>query len=50
MNNKQEAHHIYNYNDYSEIFAQDIHESNKEIIVCSPQLDEKEKYLNSLIW
>lgn len=41
MNNKQEAHHIYNYNDYSEIFAQDIHEANKEIIVCSPQLDEK---------
>lgn len=41
VNNKQEAHHIYNYNDYSEIFAQDIHESNKEIIVCSPQLDEK---------
>ena len=26
VNNKQEAHHIYNYNDYSEIFAQDIHE------------------------
>ena len=41
VNNKQEAHHIYNYNDYSEIFAQDIHEANKEIIVCSPQLDEK---------
>lgn len=41
VNNKQEVHHIYNYNDYFEIFAQDIHEANKEIIVCSPQLDEK---------
>lgn len=41
VSEKQEVHHIYNYNDYFEIFVQDIHEANKEIIVCSPQLDEK---------
>lgn len=41
VDNKQNVNHIYNYNDYLEVFRQDIHESNKSIIISSPQLNEK---------
>lgn len=41
VDNKQNVDHIYNYNDYLEVFRQDIHESNKSIIISSPQLNEK---------
>lgn len=39
--NKQNVNHIYNYRDYLEVFRQDIHESNKRIIISSLQLNEK---------
>lgn len=39
--NKQNVNHIYNYRDYLEVFRQDIHESNKSIIISSLQLNEK---------
>lgn len=41
VDNKQNVNHIYNYSDYLEVFRQDIHESNKSIIISSPQLNEK---------
>ena len=39
--NKQNVNHIYNYRDYLGVFRQDIHESNKSIIISSLQLNEK---------
>ena len=41
VENKQNVNHIYNYSDYLEIFRQDIHKSNKSIIISSLQLNEK---------
>lgn len=41
VDNKQNVNHIYNYNDYLEVFRQDIHKTNKSIIISSPQLNEK---------